>query len=35
MNKDNGSLKGAQISPGKIEHSVFEGMREREIQKYL
>lgn len=26
--KDNGSLEAAQISPGKIECSVFEGRRE-------
>lgn len=27
MNKDGGSLKGTEISPGKTEHSGFEGRR--------
>lgn len=35
MNKDDGSLKGTAISPGKTEHSVLEGRGEetaREIK---
>lgn len=29
MNKDDGSLEGAEINSGNIEHSVFEGRKER------
>ena len=28
MNKDDGSLKRAEINTGKIKHSVFEGKRQ-------